>query len=69
MNNNICKVCGRDGDLRFGCCYDCVEAEAIIENGLDMYDRDIDGIDDGKASITPMGRLRFLLKKGWLPPK
>ena len=36
-----CKCCGRHLDLRMGYCFDCVEAESIIVDGLDMHDNEI----------------------------
>jgi hypothetical protein len=35
-----CKCCNRDLDLRFGFCFDCATAESIIQEGLDMYDKE-----------------------------
>lgn len=54
-----CKCCGREKDLRLGYCFDCVEAESIIETGLDMYDEEIktkDGLTKG------MSKLQHILK-------
>ena len=42
-----------------GYCFDCVEAESIIETGLDMYDSEIqkvDGLTEG------MSKLQYILK-------
>ena len=36
-----CQCCKREKDLRFGFCFDCAEAESIIEEGVDMYDKEI----------------------------
>lgn len=54
-----CKCCGREKDLRLGYCFDCVEAESIIQTGLDMYDEEIktkDGLTKG------MSKLQHILK-------
>jgi hypothetical protein len=31
-----CICCGRTQDLRLGACWDCAEAESVIEDGTDM---------------------------------
>lgn len=40
-----CKVCKRTIETRLGVCFDCAEAESIIKEGLDMYDKGIGGTD------------------------
>ena len=55
-----CKCCSREKELRLGYCFDCVEAESIITEGLDMYDREIpikEGLSQG------MSKLQYILKK------
>lgn len=55
-----CKCCGREKELRLGYCFDCVESESIIKEGVDMYDNKIpikEGLTEG------MSRLQYILKK------
>lgn len=54
------KCCGREKELRMGYCFDCVESESIIKEGVDMYDEPIptkEGLTEG------MSRLQHILKK------
>ena len=54
-----CKCCKREKELRMGYCFDCVEAESIIQEGLDMYDNEIplkEGLSLG------MSKLQHILK-------
>ena len=57
---DICKSCGREDDVRMGYCFDCVEAESIIVDGKDMYEK-------GNAKFA-MEKLKMLIEKGWKPP-
>lgn len=55
-----CKCCGREMELRLGYCFDCVESESIIKDGVDMYDKEIpikEGLTEG------MSRLQHILRK------
>jgi hypothetical protein len=55
-----CKCCGRTQDTRMGFCFDCVEAESVIVEGVDMYDKEIplvEGLTKG------MSKLQYILKK------
>ena len=55
-----CKCCGRTQDTRMGFCFDCVEAESVIVEGVDMYDKEIplvEGLTKG------MFKLQYILKK------
>jgi hypothetical protein len=54
-----CKCCKREKDLRMGYCFDCVEAESIIQTGLDMYDDEIKKVD---GLTTGMSKLQHILK-------
>ncbi len=58
-----CQCCGKDRDLRMGHCFACVEAESIINDGVDMFDKGINGKD--KPAKTAMEKLKFLISKGW----
>lgn len=62
--NGICKFCGDNTDLREGGCFACVEAEAIIDEGLDMRDKGIDG-KENVAAKTAGEKLKLLIQKGW----
>jgi len=49
-----CKCCQREKDLRMGFCFDCVEAESIIVEGVDMYDEKIpivEGLTKGMSKL------------------
>lgn len=58
-----CKCCNRESslnDIRMGFCWDCVEAESVIVEGVDMYDKEIpvvEGLSKG------MSKLQYILKK------
>jgi len=55
-----CKCCNREKELRMGFCWDCVEAESVIIEGRDMYDKEIpqiEGLSNG------MSKLQYILKK------
>lgn len=64
-----CAACGRDEDLRMGHCFDCAEAESIIAEGTDMWEKDINGVENGDGSKRAMLKLHYLIKKGWRPPE
>ena len=55
-----CKCCGRHLDTRMWYCFDCVEAESIIVEGVDMYDKEI----PQKEGMTKgMSKLQHILRK------
>jgi hypothetical protein len=67
-----CIVCGNVRALRMDVCWECAEAESIIEDGTDMYDKGLDSDDEptfegkkGDPAKTSMQKLQFLIKKGW----
>ena len=62
-----CECCGREEDLRMGYCFDCAEAQTIIVDGTDMYDKGLP--DDLKTESKSMDKVRFLIRKGWKPPE
>lgn len=55
-----CKCCGQMSDTRMGYCFDCVECESVIENGLDMFDCEIEQVD---GLTKGMSKLQYILKK------
>ena len=58
-----CNVCGKTAELRFGTCWDCAEAESIIFEGTDMYEKGLNKSDE--PAKKPMDKLRLLIQKGW----
>lgn len=59
MRNN-CSCCGRHMETRMEFCFDCVEAESIIVEGLDMYDKEI----PQKEGLTKsMSKLQHILRR------
>jgi hypothetical protein len=58
-----CKICKKDRELRMGVCFDCADAESIIAEGVDMWDKGIDGKEE--PAKTAMDKLQFLISKGW----
>jgi len=55
-----CKCCNREKELRMGFCFDCVESESVIQDGIDMYDAEI----PKKEGLTVgMSKLQYILQK------
>jgi hypothetical protein len=48
-----------------GYCFDCVEAESIIQEGRDMYDEELSR-EEKTGMSKSMANLKFLIKKGWV---
>jgi len=59
-----CKFCEREDDLRYGACFECVDAQAIIGIGEDMYGEGEKGVEIPAKEAS--SRLRQLLKSGWV---
>ena len=55
-----CKCCGRTQDTRMGYCFDCVECESVIVNGLTMFDEEILKVEGVSKS---MSKLQYILNK------
>lgn len=55
-----CKCCGAILDTRMGYCFDCVECESVIANGLDMYDKKI---PKQVGMSNAMSKLKYILTK------
>lgn len=63
-SNGSCSVCTLNKQLRYGVCYDCCEAESIIDDGLDMEDKPF--IDKNTIPMSTMLlKLKYLISKGW----
>ena len=62
----ICKCCKREQDLRFGFCFDCAEAESIIEDGIDMYNNEIQKVE---GLSTSMSKVKYILNLYGVRPK
>lgn len=60
-----CKFCGKVADTRLGGCFQCAEAESIIADGTDMYDRGINGEENNPAKSAGQ-KLKLLIDKGWV---
>jgi len=60
-----CIICNNPtAELREGVCWHCAEAESIINDGTDMYDKG-PGISSTPAK-TSLQRLKFLVERGWM---
>ena len=61
-----CKCCNREQELRMGFCFDCVESESVIQEGVDMYDTEI----PKKEGLTiGISKLQYILQKYIKQPK
>jgi hypothetical protein len=52
-----------------GFCFDCAQAESIINDGTDMFDVPIERENQLKSSSAEMNKVKFLIQKGWKPPE
>jgi hypothetical protein len=59
-----CKVCKKNKELRMEVCFDCADAESIIAEGLDMWDKGKNGKEE--PAKTAMDKLQLLIQKGWV---
>jgi len=55
-----CKCCEREMELRMQYCFECVDAESVIFEGVNMWDQTIPR-EDGMT--TSMSKLKYILKK------
>lgn len=56
-----CKCCQREfslSNLRLGVCFDCANAESIIVEGVDMYDKEIPKVEGLSKSLS---KLKYIL--------
>ncbi len=58
-----CKICKQEKELRVGVCFNCSDAESVIGDGLDLYERGRNGTDT--PAKTAKEKLQFLIEKGW----
>ena len=61
MQCSICKMETSANNLRFGVCWNCAQAESIIAEGLDMYDKSL----TGNPASSPREKVSLLLARGW----
>jgi predicted ATP-dependent serine protease len=55
-----CQCCGKSSDTRLGFCFDCVECESVLVEGLDMNDNEIEKYP---GLTNSMNKLKYILKK------
>ncbi len=55
-----CKCCNREEELRFGVCFDCADAESVIVEGVNMWDKEIPQKED---LSTGLSKLQYILSK------
>jgi hypothetical protein len=55
-----CKCCNREKELRMGFCFNCVESESVIVEGVNMYDEEIPQVE---GLTKGMSKLQYILKK------
>lgn len=61
-----CEICKKDvpsNSIRIGVCWDCMEADSIISEGLDMYDKGPK--NNNIPAKTAREKLSFLVSRGW----
>ena len=54
-----CRCCNREQELRLGFCFDCANAESIMVEGVDMYDKKILKEEGLSFALT---KLKHILK-------
>jgi hypothetical protein len=55
-----CKCCNREKELRVGVCFDCADAESVIVEGVNMWDKEISKQED---LSTGLSKLQYILSK------
>ena len=55
-----CKCCKREKELRVGVCFDCADAESVIVEGVNMWDKEIPPKED---LSTGLSKLQYILSK------
>lgn len=61
MECRICKKSVGPNNIRLGACWECAEAESIIDEGLDMRNKGPKG--DSEPAKTAMEKVQFLMKR------
>ena len=62
---SVCKICKRPislGSNRYDVCWYCAEAESIIDEGLDMFDKGLS--NDNTPATSAMDKVRLLIARG-----
>jgi len=60
-----CKCCGHEKELRMGVCFDCANAESIIVEGVDMWDKEVpkqEGLSTGLSKVQYILKLYGVVK-------
>jgi hypothetical protein len=55
-----CKCCNREKELRVGVCFDCADAESVIVEGVNMWDKEIPKQEDLSNGLS---KLQYILSK------
>lgn len=70
-----CKICDVFTSLREAVCFDCAEAQSILIDGIDMYDKGLDSDGEsgfkgnkGRPAETAFEKLELLIQKDWRNP-
>jgi len=61
----VCKICKTESSpnaIRLGVCWRCVEAESIIDKGLDMRDKGLS--NDSTPAVSAIDKVRLLVARG-----
>ena len=61
---SICKTKSSPNAIRLGVCWQCIEAESIIGEGLDMYNKGLN--HDNTPVTTAMDKVRLLVARGYI---
>lgn len=56
----ICKCCGKNEELRMGFCFNCVEMESVIAEGVDMFDTKI---PENEGFSKHMNKLKYIIDR------
>lgn len=59
-----CVICGKKRELRMGFCFACAEAQSIIADGVNMYDKE-DHIGTQIPASEANARIKKLIECGW----
>lgn len=59
---SVCRVCHERPVTAMGACWRCIEAESIISEGLDMFDKGLS--NNNLPAETAMDKVRLLVVRG-----